>query len=173
VAIEPGPTLEGERLRLRPLDAGDVARIAEILAEPAVARWYSDGDPRESAEELLSDTDAFAYAVEVGGEVAGSIQFYEETTAQYRHAGLDIFLTTARQGQGLGPEALRVLGRYLLDERGHHRLVIDPAADNERAIHAYESVGFRPVGVMRRYERGPDGTFHDGLLMDLLAGELS
>jgi len=33
-------------------------------------------------------------------------------------------------------------------------------------------VGFRPVGVMRRYERGADGTFHDGLLMDLLAEEL-
>jgi aminoglycoside 6'-N-acetyltransferase len=25
---------------------------------------------------------------------------------------------------------------------------------------------------MRRYERGADGRFHDGLLMDLLAGEL-
>jgi aminoglycoside 6'-N-acetyltransferase len=25
---------------------------------------------------------------------------------------------------------------------------------------------------MREYERGPDGTWHDGLLMDLLAGEL-
>jgi aminoglycoside 6'-N-acetyltransferase len=28
------------------------------------------------------------------------------------------------------------------------------------------------VGVMRAYERGDDGTWHDGLLMDLLAGEL-
>jgi len=26
---------------------------------------------------------------------------------------------------------------------------------------------------MRQYERGPDGTFHDGLLMDLLRGELT
>ena len=42
-----------------------------------------------------------------------------------------------------------------------------------RAIRAYGKVGFRPVGAMRRYERGPDGTFHDGLLMDLLADELS
>jgi hypothetical protein len=25
---------------------------------------------------------------------------------------------------------------------------------------------------MRAYERGRDGSFHDGLLMDLLAGEL-
>lgn len=34
------------------------------------------------------------------------------------------------------------------------------------------TVGFRPVGVMRRYERGADGDWHDGLLMDLLADEL-
>jgi aminoglycoside 6'-N-acetyltransferase len=25
---------------------------------------------------------------------------------------------------------------------------------------------------MREYERGPDGTWHDGLMMDLLAAEL-
>ena len=65
-----------------------------------------------------------------------------------------------------------MLARYLIEERGHHRLTIDPAADNAPAIRAYEKVGFRPVGVMRSYERGPDGTLHDGLLMDLLADEL-
>jgi hypothetical protein len=32
-------------------------------------------------------------------------------------------------------------------------------------------VGFRPVGVMRRCERDADGTWHDNLLMDLLASE--
>ena len=41
------------------------------------------------------------------------------------------------------------------------------------AIATYRRVGFRPVGIMRRYERGPDGTFHDGLLMDMLEGELT
>jgi aminoglycoside 6'-N-acetyltransferase len=61
--------------------------------------------------------------------------------------------------------------RYLLEERGHHRLTIDPAVANERAVRAYERVGFRPVGVMRQYSRSPDGTWHDGLLMDLLASE--
>ncbi len=47
-----------------------------------------------------------------------------------------------------------------------------PAAANAAAIRAYEKVGFHPVGVMRRYERGADGTLHDGRLMDLLAEEL-
>lgn len=55
--------------------------------------------------------------------------------------------------------------------RGHHRLTIDPACGNAGAIRAYEAVGFRPVGTMRRYERGADGSWHDNLLMDLLREE--
>ena len=66
---------------------------------------------------------------------------------------------------------MRTLARHLFEVRGHHRLTIDPAAANTRAIRAYERVGFKPVGVLRQYERGPDGTFRDGLLMDMLAGE--
>ncbi len=76
-------------------------------------------------------------------------------------------------GRGIGTEAVRILARHLLRDRGHHRLVIDPAASNEVAIRAYRRVGFRPVGIMRQYERGPDGSWHDGLLMDLLADELT
>jgi aminoglycoside 6'-N-acetyltransferase len=74
--------------------------------------------------------------------------------------------------RGLGADAVRTLSRHLIDGLGHHRLVIDPAADNVAAIRCYAKAGFKPVGVMRRYERGDDGTWHDGLLMDLLADEL-
>ena len=75
-------------------------------------------------------------------------------------------------GRGLGPEAIRAVALHLIEERGHHRLTIDPAADNVRAIRAYGKVGFRPVGRLRRYQRYPDGSWRDGLLMDLLAEEL-
>jgi uncharacterized glyoxalase superfamily protein PhnB len=90
----------------------------------------------------------------------------------YRHANIDVYLTASRHGEGLGSEAVRVLARYLLEERSHHRLTIDPAVANRAAIHAYEKVGFRPVGVMSSYEQGPDGSWHDGLLMELLEGDL-
>jgi hypothetical protein len=53
-------------------------------------------------------------------------------------------------------------------------LTIDiPARPTSKAIRCYQKVGFRPVGVMRRYERSADGRFHDGLLMDLIRDELS
>jgi len=69
---------------------------------------------------------------------------------------------------------VRRVVRHLIDGLGHHRITIDPAAANAAAIRTYEKVGFRVVGVMRRYERDADGSgWHDGLLMELLAGEES
>jgi aminoglycoside 6'-N-acetyltransferase len=67
---------------------------------------------------------------------------------------------------------VRQVVRHLIDERGHHRITIDPSVGNSVAIRCYEKVGFRPVGVMRRYERHISSEeWRDGLLMELLAGE--
>ena len=85
----------------------------------------------------------------------------------YRHASIDIFLDPAVHGRGIGKDAVGTLVRYLTVDLGHHRLVIDPAADNAAAIACYSAVGFEPVGIMRKYEKGPDG-WHDSLLMDLI-----
>ena len=67
---------------------------------------------------------------------------------------------------------MRTLVSWLIDVRGHHRVTVDPAAANARAIHVYEKLGFRPVGVLRRYERVADGSWRDALLMELLAEDL-
>ena len=93
-------------------------------------------------------------AIEVDGAVAGMLLVGEEDEPDYRHASLDIALAAAHQGRGIGPEAMRLVIEHMIEARGHHRFTIDPAAANERAIRAYAAVGFRPVGVMRRYERG-------------------
>ncbi|HEV8563774.1 MAG TPA: GNAT family protein [Actinomycetota bacterium] len=162
--------LTGERVVLRPGVVDDVDRLSAILNEPDVASRWGGFEKGEVAEQFVGDDKVFA--VTLDGEVIGAVQYSEEEDPMYRHAGIDIFLTASRHGRGFGTDALRTLARYLLEERGHHRLSIDPAADNHAAIRAYERVGFRAVGVMRAYERGPDGTWHDGLLMDLLAGEL-
>jgi aminoglycoside 6'-N-acetyltransferase len=136
-----------------------------------VAEWW--GDPDESLSDTLDpDQDETHFMIEVDGRPVGMIQAFEETEPMYRHAGIDIALGAAWQGKGIGPDAILTLARYLIDERGHHRLTIDPAVANVNAIKAYERVGFRKVGVMRKYERGMDGTWHDGLLMDMLAEEL-
>jgi aminoglycoside 6'-N-acetyltransferase len=166
-----GPViLTGPRLTLRSTTSDDAARLTPIRNEPEVLRWWSHLAPGEMEEFV---TEEHSLAIELDGQVIGAAQFFEEADPMYRHANIDVYLTAARHGQGLGSEAVRLLARHLLEERGHHRITIDPAAANTAAIRAYEKVGFRPVGVMRDYEQGPDGTWHDGLLMELLAGELS
>jgi aminoglycoside 6'-N-acetyltransferase len=155
--------LRGERVTLRALVEADVEPLNAIIAQPGVREWWGT-DP------AIDDQDAFT--IEVEGSIAGWLGWYEETDPDYRHGGLDIFVAPAFHGRGLGREALRLAARWLIEERGHHRIIIDPAAGNARAIAAYEAVGFKPVGIMRRYERSPDGSWHDGLLMDLLADEL-
>jgi aminoglycoside 6'-N-acetyltransferase len=155
-------------MNLRPLAAGDETQLRRIHETPEVSRWWERPDERFPWDEPESTR----LIIEVDGAIAGMIQFHEELEPKYRHASIDLFLDPALHGRGIGAEAVRRVVRLLVDERGHHRITIDPAADNAAAIRAYEKVGFRPVGVMRSYERDADGQgWHDGLLMELLAGE--
>ena len=165
------PVLRGDRVTLRHAVPADRAGLREILAEPSVARWWGTDSAAAAADDVLDETGHTAFVIEVDGRVAGAILCSEEEEPDYRHASIDIFLATAEQGRGFGPDALRTLLRWVFTVRGHHRVTIDPALANVRAIATYRKVGFRPVGVMRRYERGRDGTWHDGLLMEMLAGD--
>jgi aminoglycoside 6'-N-acetyltransferase len=164
------PTLQGERVTLRPLEDADLDPLAEIIQEPSVAKWWGEADePERLRHNLRMDGDAFA--IEADGELAGWLGFVEETEPEYRSVAFDISLSERFQGKGLGPDALRTLIRWFADERGHHRFTIDPNAANEQAIKAYAAVGFKPVGITRRAEL-IDGEWTDGLFMDLLIEEL-
>jgi aminoglycoside 6'-N-acetyltransferase len=166
--------LRGDRVVLRPVEQGDLAPFAEMLVEPSVARWWGTFDEARVQAELVDrQDDVEVFAVLLDGDVVGLIQYYEEDDPEYRHAGIDISLATRAQGHGVGEDAVRTLARHLITDRGHHRLVIDPAVDNLNAIACYEKVGFQPVGILRRYWRAPNGTWQDGLLLDLLAEDLA
>jgi aminoglycoside 6'-N-acetyltransferase len=161
--------LRGARVLLRPFTPDDTAALNRLLAEPEVTRWWSTWDEARVREEMQAQPGC---VIEVDGVVAGWVQWEEETEPDYRHVALDMFLGTGFHGQGYATETLRVVIRHFI-EAGHHRFTIDPTVGNDAAIRAYSAVGFKPVGVLRQQERAPDGSWRDGLLMDLLADELS
>jgi aminoglycoside 6'-N-acetyltransferase len=160
------PELRGRLVTLRSVTSADLPVLLAILDEPKVARWW-----RRAEWARVDEIGAVTFAIESGGVVVGCIQFSEETDPDYFSAAVDIFVGTAAQGRGVGPDAMRALIAWLVDVRGHHRLTVDPAAENARAVHVYEKLGFRRVGVLRRYERVEDGAWRDALLMELLADE--
>ncbi len=167
-------TLRGALVTLRPAGEADIPALAAIRSDPEVYRWWRGGDDLAAAvTDELADDEAHSFAIEYEDRTTGLIQWSAEEEPDYRHASIDIYLDPAVRGRGLGSDAVYAVARHLIVDHGHHRITIDPAADNSAAIRCYAKVGFRPVGVMRRYERGADGTWHDGLLMDLLADELA
>lgn len=177
-AVTPGDVEREQQVRLevadvpagmilRPLAEGDEAELTRIHSTPEVAYWWdmpAEGFP------WSDEPDSTRLTIELDGAVAGLIQFYEEPEPRYRHATIDLFLDPSLHGRGLGTAALQRLVRHLIEDRGHHRVTIDPSTGNAAAIRSYEKVGFRRVGVMRRYVHLQSG-WQDGLLMELVAGE--
>ncbi len=163
--VEPHPL----GLTLRPLLDSDERELRRIHATAEVARWWDPPDESFPWDEPASTR----LTILLDGTIVGLIQFHEELEPKYRHAEIDLFLDPAVHGRGLGSEAVRLIVGHLVEDRGHHRITIDPATTNTAAIRAYEKVGFKPVGVMRQAERDHDGGgWHDSLLMELLADEI-
>jgi aminoglycoside 6'-N-acetyltransferase len=165
--------LDGARVHLRPATPDDIPALVRIRETPEVyAHWRGGEDLRAAVEEDFAEDGVHPYVIELAGDVVGWIQWQAENDPDYRHASIDIYVAPEVHGQGVGPDAVATVAHHLFTDHGHHRITIDPATHNEAAVRAYTKVGFRPVGIMRQSERGPDGTWHDALLMDLLADEL-
>ncbi len=148
--------------------------MISIRSTPEVQTWWTGVDPDQEFTDGLADRETTRFVIEVGGptgsSVVGLIQFAEERDPEFRHASIDIYVDPAVHRQGIATDSIRTVVAHLFDDLGHHRITIDPALANSGAIACYQQVGFREVGVMHSYQRLADGTWADGLLMELLAG---
>ena len=148
---------------IRPAVEADLEGVAVIMRDPAVYRWWGD-TPIGDLREVLGS----AFVVIVDGELAGWLQYEEETWFQGPCVAFDISIADRFAGRGVGPEALRLAVAHFA-ALGHHRFTIDPAVANERAVRAYAKAGFTPVGVMRASSRVTrEDPFEDDLLMELI-----
>jgi len=72
--------------------------------------------------------------------------------------------------QGLGQDMLTTLVAYGFDYLNLHRIYLRVFGENQRAIHAYEQVGFVREGRFREAE-WRHGRWHDILFMSILRHE--
>ncbi len=163
--------LDAGAVALRPLQAEDHPALLEILADPSVAAWWGLYNEARLAADAAEE-DATYWTILADDLPVGLILATEEDDPDYRAVALDLFLAPSHQRRGVGGDVIRAVLRHMFEQRGHHRATIDPAVDNEYAIRCYEKLGFKRIGIGRRAERAPDGTWRDSLLMDLLAEEL-
>ena len=165
-------SLRSPRTRLEPLLEADLEPLGTLLAQPGVQPWWGDPSPASLRASLLDAPDTLSWSVRVGDELAGAASAFDAGWPPGTTVGLMIALGDAWQNRGLGPEALSLLIAHHL-ALGVHRFSVDPVAGNVRAVRAYASCGFKPVGVLRQYDPDPAGGWRDCLLMDLLAEEFT
>ena len=130
--------VHGRLTTLRPAGSGDAERLVAWHADPEVSRYWDDETfTLAEMEERLVRDDVEAWIVEEASEPVGYLQVHPD--------GLDMFLTPAARGRGLGPDVARAMAEHLIQERGRERVTVDPYAWNEAAVRAWERAGFVEV----------------------------
>ena len=164
--------LRGERVTLRATTREDLKHLARFENDLAFVIAGGGDPPRPVPLERLQrdfdreraepPKDKIEFAIEVEGEYVGRCGLYN-IDATVRHAELGIGIGEREYwGQGYGREAIALLLDYAFRLRNFHRVWLWVHADNERAIRAYQSCGFREEGRLR------DHAWSNGAHVDVL-----
>jgi len=164
-----GIALKTERLLLRPWrqeDLDDFYEYAKVDGVGQMAGWL----PHESKEVTQMILDSFiahkkTFALELNGKVIGSlgIEFYKEEEFPeldgLRGRSIGYVLSKDYWGQGLMPEAVRAVKRYLFEEEQFDFLVISHYAFNNQSRRVIEKCGFhylKTISLQTRYNTTED-----------------
>lgn len=136
--------------------------IEGMWLTPTNANWVEPPEPGELAEAIDA---GLAFLWQIDGQAVG---FAVLMTWVPRVMGLSVIATT-RPGQG--EPFLRALLTHVFATLNAHRIGFDVTADNTRALHLYEKLGFTREGLIRECWLRPAGDWADCYLMGLLARE--
>lgn len=179
------PTLEGERVLLRPFTAADAEVMLEIIADPElqvltgsvhtrtpmprdpalearVRAWYADrAEQRDRLDLALVDR--------ASGELAGETVI-NDWSPEDQSANFRILIGPRGRNRGLGTEATRLTVDHAFAATDLHRIELEVFAFNVRAKHVYEKAGFTLEGVRRDAFRLDDERI-DAIVMSVLRPE--
>jgi RimJ/RimL family protein N-acetyltransferase len=163
---------------LRAARAEDVDFLVGLANDESVEPYLGLRQPR-SRDDLAAELERTAaepnrfgrLVVEADGEPVGSVtwELVNEPSSIVRLERLA--LVPAARGRGVALDASRALVRYLLVERGFHRLELEVYAFNETALRLADKVGYVREGVKRQAYRR-HGRWNDAVLFSMLRDDL-
>jgi RimJ/RimL family protein N-acetyltransferase len=172
--------IEGESVRLRPIERDDLPRYVEWFGDPEVRRhldlylpfslaqeerWF------ENLQELLDKEQVVMLAIETAEGVHIGNLGLMRINWKDRHAELGICIgDKAYWDQGYGSDAIRTMLRLAFREMNLHRVFLRVHDNHARGIRCYRKVGFRQEGTMRE-SVFREGAYRDVHLMSILASE--
>jgi RimJ/RimL family protein N-acetyltransferase len=171
--------IAGSKVTLRPVAASDLPVMRTWFSNPSVMRFWGNHRPFVTERKFEDDLEGRFARFEESGcftilgpkqEPIGRIE-YMNLSMRSRSAELGILIgEESAQGKGYGPDAIVALLGYLFYERNLHRVGLTVLVTNQRAIRAYEKIGFVHEGRYRAH-RFVDGAYEDEYQMSILRPE--
>lgn len=172
------PALEGEIVRLEPLERGHEAGLWEASRDERTWRWLSIRRPgtreelRAWLEEALASGDVpFATVLRATGAVAGSTRFL---ALRPEHGAVEIgwtWLAPSAWGTGANVEAKLLMLEHAFDRWGCRRVEFKTDALNERSRGALEALGATFEGIHRKHMLVRGGERRDSAWYSILDDE--
>lgn len=162
-------------ISLRAATAADLDFVAELYANEHVRPFLAAAGSydRAGVAERIAQDPALGglFVIELAGESAGALA-WELKYERSRIVDVSGVAVHPRfRGRRLADDAARLLQRYLILERGFHRIELEIYGFNERAQRHAERSGFVREGVKRKaYLRGDEWV--DGVCYALIAEDL-
>ena len=173
--------LEGEHVRLEPLESRHAAALAEAIADGALdALWYTvvPGAAAvpgwiEAARALQVAGRALPFAVvrRRDGRVVGSTRYMNVEETQRRLEIGTTFYSASVQRSALNTECKRLLLAHAFERLGCLAVEFRTHWFNHRSREAIARLGAKQDGVLRNHQRLPDGSLRDTVVFSIIDSE--
>lgn len=150
------PTINTERLRLRPMTVADVPALREWMADKSLYAYWGKGPSRTDKNPKLlferpeRQTKSFHLGIEEvkSGKVIGDLWVY--LIVSDRMASVAIRLAPSCQGVGYGTEVLAAMTRFCFERTELRRLHAEVDVRNVASYRMLEKCGYRREGMVRQ-----------------------
>lgn len=160
-----------QQIILRPWQAADAAAVAQAANDPTIAANMRNAFPfpytQTDAERFLAGCIAnegqgqLTRAIVADGRAVGSVGIFVQQDIYAKSAELGYWLAQDYRGQGIMPQAVRLLCRQAFAEFDLLRIYAEPFAHNAASRRVLEKAGFTCEGIMRNaiYKNGRPGSY--------------
>lgn len=169
---------QGEQITLCAIEREHLPNYVQWFNNPVVLEYFGPHLPmslsqeEEWYEKQFQDPTVCNFAIEFEGQHIGGAGF-AKIDGRNRSAEVGLFVGLPELwDQGLGRDILKTLVRFGFEQLNLNRIYLRVFAENNRAVHLYEKVGFQHEGRWRQAEYR-HGCYHDMLWMSILRDEWS
>jgi len=169
--------LKGDKVILRAIERDDIKRFHELERNVELVLLAEDEwQPKPLAafekefEKDLDHENHNSFAIEVDGKLIGGCGLHHSRRRDgSTEFGIGIY-DPEYIGKGYGSDAIRTLLRWAFQIQNWRRVQLRTLACNERAVRAYQKIGFVEEGRLREHVFF-QGRYVDELVMGLLRSE--